>query len=316
MLFKDIYLVGFRPWLSFIWKAHLTNWFWRDRLKRRLIRQNYFLEMKLSYLRKYIPYIKNLKADNNIDSHEDLENEKMFTLWFQGIENAPHVVKQCVDSVKKFYGSRLVILDDNSIPEYITLPEYVIDKKNQKIMGPANFSDIVRLELLYKYGGYWFDATDFMMRPVPDLIKDSDFFMFVSSDLLNPHMFVANCFIRAKKGDPLLKMWRDLVLEYWKNENKNVDYFLVHYLLRLLVTYNDQAKALFEKMPKLLQDPLHLLWFKYGDKPFESQFYDEIKKQIFIQKLSYRKLKFANTEIVPGSTKDYIINNKFKPTQP
>ncbi|MCH5233970.1 MAG: hypothetical protein J1E16_01640 [Muribaculaceae bacterium] len=266
--------------------------------------------MKLSYLRKYVPYIQSLKAENKINYHENLDEEKMFTLWFQGIETAPHVVKQCVESIKEFYGERLVILDDSSVWDYISLPEYVIEKRNKKIMGPANFSDIVRLELLYKYGGYWFDATDFMMRPVPDIIKDSDFFMYVSSETLNPHMFVANCFIRAKKGDPLLKMWRDLVLEYWKNEHKNVDYFLVHYLLRLLVTYNPEAKALFEKMPKIQQDALHLLWFKYGDKPFESHYYDEIKNEIFIQKLSYRKLKFAKTEIQPGTTKDYIINKK------
>lgn len=309
MLFKDPRLVGIKPWLKFIWQGHITNWFWRERRPRRLIRQHHFLEMKMSYLRKYIPFIEKMHADDTIERVSPSE-EKMFTLWFQGIENAPEVVKQCVGSLKGFYGDRVIVLDDQNLSQYVNLPEFIKEKREKKIIGPANFSDIVRLELLYRYGGYWFDATDFLLGPVPEYIEKADFFMFVSSEVLNPHMFVANCFIRAKKGDALLKMWRDLIFEYWKNEKKNIDYFLVHFLLRLLVTYNKEAKELFARMPKVEQDVLHLLWFKYGDLPFSKEDYETMKKECFLQKCSYRKLKFAKTEIFPGTMKDYVINGK------
>ena len=309
-IFKDPYLVGVGPWLKFLWKAHITNWFWKSRLERRLTRQHRFLEMKLSYLRRYIPFIQGMRAVDTIDRSEAFADEKMFTLWFQGLDNAPHVVKQCVESQKRYYADQLIVLDEKTISDYITLPDYIIEKRNRKVMGPANFSDIVRLELLYRYGGIWFDATDYLLGPVSDVVQKADFFMYVSSETLNPHMFVANCFIRAKKGDPLLKMWRDLIFEYWKNENKNIDYFLVHYLFRLLVTYNSEAKKLFEEMPKIEQDSLHLLWFKYGDLPYDKKDYDNMLKENFLQKCSYRKLKFAKTEIIPGSMKDYVINGR------
>ena len=311
MLIKDAEMAGFLPWLKFVWHAHITNWLWRDSLTRRLTRQRRFQELKMGYLARYIPFVKSLKAENLIQTspdENDKSEEKVFSLWFQGVENAPQVVKSCLASVKKIYGDRFIVLDGKTMLDYITLPDYIMEKWEKKQIGAANFSDVVRIELLTHYGGYWFDATDYLLRPVPELIVDSDFFMFVTSPQVYTHMFVQTCFIRAKKGDPLIKMWRDLVFEYWKNENKSADYFLVHLLLKLLVTHNEEAARLFEKMPKLYQDSLHDLWYVYGDRPYDEEDYKKMVGENFFQKCSYRKLKHAVWDIKPDSMADRLIN--------
>ena len=132
--------------------------------------------------------------------------------------------------------------------------------------------------------------------------------MFVTSDTSFIHMFVQTCFMRVKKGDPLLKMWRDLVFEYWKHEKRSIDYFIAHFLLRVLVTYNQDAKRLFAEMPKMYQDDLHLLWQKYGNRPFDSDDFKEMTEKVFFQKCSYRKQRHAVNNIIPGSMADYVIN--------
>ena len=307
----DIELIGFGPWLKYIWKGHIINWLWRDKLKRRITRNMARGEFKMAYLQKYADFAKNLTPEpagpEVASGHQD---EKIYTLWFQGEENAPEIVKKCIDSVKEKYPDKLVILTEKTLFNYISLPDFIMKKREEGKIGAANFSDLVRIELLYKYGGFWFDATDFLTDNIPEEIIASPFFMYVSSDVFFPHMFVQTCFMRVKKKDPLLGLWRSLVFEYWKNEEISCEYFLVHMLLKLLVRENSEARKLFDRMPKRVMDPTHRLWYEIGNLPFDRKLYEEMKKEVFFQKCSYRHQKRGVKEIIPGSMADVVINGK------
>lgn len=312
MLIKDADIVGYGNWLRFIWKAHITNWIWRDRQKRRLTRQKYYGEMKDTFFKKYLPFVESLTAKNDIPSDYKYEEEKLFSLWFQSEENAPLVVKACLESIRKIYGKQFVILNEKTMMDYVSLPDYIMEKWQRKKIKAANFSDIVRIDLLTRHGGYWFDATDYLLSPIPEIIRTADFFMYVTSPVLYTHMFVQTCFMRAKKGDPLIRMWRDLIFEYWRREDMAADYFYAHMLFKLLVTHNAEAKRLFERMPKLYQDRLQDLWYTYGHMPDDTALIDKMKNDTFFQKCSYRKLKHAVNEIKPGTLADRLINGIFK----
>lgn len=306
MLIKDADIVGWGPWLRFVWKGHISNWLWRDSRSRRLTRQKYYSEMKGGYFKKYHDFVANLHAPDRIPEEFNPEEEKYFSLWFQGRDKAPDIVKKCFQSIERVYGDKLIILDEESMTRYIELPDYIMKKWKEGRIIPANFSDIVRIELLTRYGGYWFDATDLLISPIPDVIRDADFFMYVTSPELYTHMFVQTCFMRAKKGDPLIRMWRDLVFEYWRHENRSADYFLVHMLFKYLVTTNKDAKRLFEQMPKLYQDHIHYLWYDYGNLPYKEEYLGKMRENAFFQKCSYRKLKHTVSKILPGSTADVL----------
>lgn len=304
---------GLAGWFRFVWKAHIANPLWRSNEERRLVRERIYSEAKTEYLKKYIPFIKNLKV-SLIESKEekDLSSEKVFSLWLQGEENAPEIVKSCFGSMRATFGDKFLLLDENKLKDFIELPDFIMKKWKNKEMGGAHYSDIIRVELLYKYGGYWFDATDFVTGPVDKRIEEAPFFMYMASDTLSPDMFVQNCFIRAKKGDPLLSMWRALIHEYWKNEDGADYYFLVQNLFKLLVTYNEEAKRLFEKMPKIKMDPTHLLWHKIGDKPYDAALLRKMKEEAFFQKTSYKKMKRSINGIKPWTMADYTINGPFQ----
>lgn len=302
-------LIGTGPWLKFLWKGHIINWLWRDKLKRRIIRNNAFGEYKMSYLQRYADFAKSLRPESSVSRESEIpENEKIFTLWFQGEENAPDIVKKCFKSIRDRYGDRFVVLTDKNLYDYITLPDYIMKKWEEKKIVPANFSDLVRIELLYQHGGYWFDATDFLTGMIPEFIRKSPFFMYVTSDVYFPHMFVQTCFMRSVKKDPLMGIWRALVHEYWKKEEMACEYFLVHMLLKLLVTVNPDAEALFRRMPKVTMDATHVLWHKIGNQPFDEAVYEKMLQEAFFQKCSYKKQRRGVNEIIPGSLADYVIN--------
>lgn len=303
-------LIGYGPWLKFIWKGHITNWLWRNSLQRRITRNNAFGEYKMHYLKKYAEFASKISTPSPTKDYKgNVNDEKIFTLWFQGEENAPEIVKKCLASIREKYGDRFVVLTNETLSDYITLPEYIVKKWKEGKIVNANFSDIVRIELLYQHGGYWFDATDFLTGKIPETIEKTPFFMYVTSEIYFPHMFVQTCFMHGRKYDPLMGMWRTLVHEYWKREDMACEYFLVHMLLKLLVRENSEAKALFEKMPKLPMDPTHLLWSDFGNMPFNKDLYEEMCHEAFFQKCSYKHQKRGVNQIIPGSMADYVLNH-------
>ena len=292
--------------LKFILRAHILNPLWRQRDKRRNVRCYHCYKRVESLLDKYRDFVKNLNlgevpSDNKGD-------EKIFSIWFQGKENAPQLVKVCMQRLENLYGDRYVVLDEQELLNLIDLPPFILEKWRNKSISAAHFSDICRVELLYKYGGMWFDATDYITEPVPQWIEDSDLFIFTCGDIITPHKLIQSCFMRSVKGHPLMGALRALIYEYWRQENKLIDYFLLHYMLRFIVENNQEAYRLFYSMPQITHDPTHVLWHKHKDDPYSDRLYLDSTKDAFFQKTTF-KCKSAR-EPKPGSVADYIINDK------
>lgn len=287
--------------------GHIFNPVWHSRNKRRKRRGYYRFVMAKKLLKDYIHFLKSLKAPrpSGVDQNE---SDKIYTIWFQGEEKAPQLVKVCFDRLKQIYGDRVVILDHTNIRENVNLPDYIWKKWEEGKISHAHLSDICRIALLYQHGGMWFDATDFLTSPVPKWIEEADIFMFLEGGNVTPETFIQSCFMRARKGQPLMGMWLESILEYWKNENHIVHYFLLHYMLRLLVENNSEAAEIFYGMPQIEQDPTHTLWHLHYRDPYSEDLYKATTKDSFFQKTTF-KVKDA-TEPIPGSVADVIIKGE------
>lgn len=291
--------------LKIIIVGHILNPFWLPRVQRRKIRTNYTAHVITKYFKRYLPAVSSVSETKVI--HAD-NTEKIWTIWLQGEEKAPALVRACYRSVRRHCSQELVVLDEKSIFDYISLPDVIIKKYRDGKIGHAHFADICRVELLYKYGGYWLDSTGFVTAPIPQWITDSDFFVFLTGDNYDiggsPYSFMQNCFIRARRGAYLLAAWRAMILEYWLHENHTFDYFMHQLLFKTLVTNDKRAKKHFAKMPHVAQDPTHVLWWKYSDKPYNKKTFDEITAGAFFQKTTYR----GSDNPIPNSFADEMIN--------
>lgn len=293
--------------IEFIIKAHILNPLWRERTKRRNVRCLCSYRRVEAFLEKYRDFVRNLPVGEAAPA-SPREDERIFSIWFQGLENAPKLVKVCMERLTRTYGDRHIVLGEKELFEMITLPEPVMRNWREGTITAAHLSDICRVELLYSYGGMWFDATDFLTSPVPEWVEESDLFIYNCGDVITPQKLIQSCFMRAVKGHPLMGALRAFLYEYWKNEHKLIDYFLLHYMLRFLVENNEEAYRLFYSMPVVHQDPTHILWHKNRDLPFSEELYRESTKDSFFQKTTF-KCKSAEKPI-PGSVADYIINGK------
>lgn len=282
-------------------RGHIFNSFWYGREKRRAIRSDVISDVIPRYFKRYLPAVKKVKDTKVIKNDK---NEKIYTMWLQGEDNAPDLVKACFRSMRRHCKQELVILDENNVFDYISLPETIIKKYKQGKIHHAHFADICRVELLYEHGGYWLDATGFVTSPIPKWIEKEDFFVFLAGHVGSPYSFMQNCFIRARKGSYLLAAWRAMILEYWMKENCTFDYFMHQLMFKTLVMNDLKAKKYFKQMPHVDQDPTHELWWKYENDPFDQKKFNKITSGAFFQKTTYQGAK----KFVPGSIADTMIN--------
>ena len=101
------------------------------------------------------------QTDNNLSRIGELESKPIWFCWLQGFDNAPEIVHACYNSIKRNIPDREIeVIDNENWQEFVELPDYII-KKWEKGRNPAAlFSDLLRLELLIKYGGTWIDSTE------------------------------------------------------------------------------------------------------------------------------------------------------------
>ncbi len=289
-------------------RAHILNPFWRSRDVRRDRRCDVAARAIPQYLKRYVPAPGSIAETTPV---RDDKNEKIFTIWLQGEENAPELVRACFRSIRKNCTQELVVLDENTLWDYITLPDVIMEKRRRGQIKNSHFADICRVELLYQHGGIWLDSTGFATAPIPKWIIDQDFFVYMAGTKVGQaYSYMQNCFIRARRGAYLLAAWRQTILNFWMNEPREFDYFMHQLMFKALVENDPIAKKHFDAMPHVDQDPTHAVWWTIANEPFSQKLFDEYTSGAFFQKTTYNS-PYAKRPI-PGSVADVMINKMYK----
>jgi Capsular polysaccharide synthesis protein len=134
-------------------------------------------------------------------------------VWFQGLERAPEVVRRCHQTwLVRNPGWEVVTLDETSLPQVASL-----DYSRGKLAGqsPNHRANVLRLELLARYGGVWADATCFCVQPLDDWLPAnmrSGFFAFTRP---RGNRLLANWFLAARPANLLVERLFELLGPYW-----------------------------------------------------------------------------------------------------
>jgi len=250
-------------------------------------------------------YFTNKIETEQINPKKTFNNEKIiWQFWGQGwdFEKLPDVVKISYKSVEKYKKDYEIIhLDMNNINDYLEIPAYILKKVENKKMGFAHFTDIIRLALLYNYGGVWIDATILLTDYLPQEYFEMDYFMFQRDDNLenkkdwenyddfyfswNNEMKVRvlNSIIFAKKNNEIIKILLDMLLIFWEHNDLVPNYFFFQVLYTELIE-NYYKKKQCKIVSDTLTHELIRVWF---DK-FSQEKLDEITKRNNVHKLTYK----------------------------
>ena len=170
------------------------------------------------------------------NNSKEESNKYVWFCWLQGIKNAPDIVKACLESQKKWLKDKeFVIITANNYKGYISLPQYIEEKYAKHIIPDALFSDLIRVELLIKYGGTWIDSTVMMTGSnYPAEIFNCHLFMPQYISRNGVRNGISNWMITANKGNHLLRLLRGMLLEYWQRYDCVVDYYIFHLFFRMI----------------------------------------------------------------------------------
>ena len=269
----------------------------KSRTALEILRLSTQLKVKQQLEKKYR---KTLEAfDKTYDKSLPHEvSNKVWICWFQGMDNAPDLVKTCFESVKKnLINKDIVLITADNLEQYVQFPDYIIDKWKSGIITHTHMTDLLRIELLINYGGLWLDATTLCTSPNKDIPKyffESDLFFFQT---LKPGRdgkatYPSSWLISAKTNNKILMATRTLLYEYWKTNTAMDDYFLLHNFISIaLEKYEDDWKSI---VPRDNATP-HILLLRLFDE-YDEEIWQSIKEQTPFHKLSY-KLKYDKTKV-------------------
>ena len=235
-----------------------------------------------------------------------VNKDTVWVMWLQGIESAPDIVRKCIESQKRAMPDKeFIIINEDNVYEYAELPEYIVEKRNKGIISNAQFSDLVRLSLLNKYGGYWIDATVFFTdNSIVSWVEKTKLFMYSFYYFgFNPEIMEYNSwFIYSTTNNNVLCLLQKMMHEYWKENNRLSNYYLWHIMESIA---NDYYKDEIAKMPILSQAQAHVLaTYIYDD--FDKDKYHFLKTTTGIHKLS---IKFDTEKLMrKGTFYDVIFN--------
>ena len=258
----------------------------KSRVALEILRLATHFKVKMNLEKKYIRYLK--EFDRNWIELDHEYSNKVWICWLQGIEKAPEIVKKCYQSVKENMINReIVLITSDNIQKYVQFPAYIIEKWEKGQITHTHMTDLLRLELLIRYGGLWLDATVFCSsKCIPEYMTDSDLFFFQS---LKPgrdgHSHITSSWlISAKTNNKILMAVRKLWYEYWKEHNNLIDYFLLHDFISIVLEF--YPRDWLNIVPRDNATP-HILYLRLFEQ-YDEQIWRSVKAQTPFHKLSYK----------------------------
>lgn len=219
----------------------------------------------------------------------------IWVYWKQGLDQAPEIVKSCINSIKQNADTKVIIITDDNVEQYVKFPLYIIEKLEKGTMSTAAFSDLLRFSLLEHYGGTWIDSTVYLTDKLPEYVTKSDLFAYQDSfGLIRNPALMSVWLLHSTPNNEVIRETRNIAFEYWKNQNYVVEYLLPYIILTMVLKEHSEY---FSKMPYANSDYTHLM-LEHINEEYDEKLTNHILSLSSVHKLSY-KLKheaYANKE--------------------
>jgi len=188
--------------------------------------------------------------------------KKIWMLWFQGLDNAPHVVKECYASWKNLNPDwQVIFLDDTNLHEYVDMEDI---SKGGGVLQKQTLADIIRINLLAKYGGVWVDATCYCCRPLDDWLEEHAGSGFFAFDAPAKSRMMGNWFMASSRDCYLTLRLCEEVNRYWLvNQELSRRPKVAKFLKRLLNTNTYTTKFWFSYPVRRILKIYPYMWFQF-----------------------------------------------------
>ena len=213
-------------------------------------------------------------------------------MWWQGESNCPAVVKLCWASLRKHCGNhKVIIITKDNYKDYVTIPEYIISKVKAGYISFTHLSDIIRADLLVKYGGLWIDSTMFVADDIPDEAFSLEYYTIRYGEkpvydwyTISFYRWAGFCFAAKNTDSLLFSFMREMFYEYWNNHDKLMHYLLIDYFLAIAFDEFPEFRQAWENIPVNNSHCLKLAAYESWD----AEKYAELRQTTRLFKMTYK----------------------------
>lgn len=163
--------------------------------------------------------------------------------WWQGEDEMPELIRLCYESIKRNLPAektalRLITLDN--CRQYVTFTEPLIHKFQEGKISYTQFSDVLRAELLYRYGGMWIDTTYYVTHPIPETYFQENGIYTIRFDSpvwdtdITRGRWSGNLWC-VRPGHRLFQFLMEALWYYFETEDTLIDYYLIDYIIAVAV---------------------------------------------------------------------------------
>lgn len=231
------------------------RYFWANEVDYRYVKRRYG---RWNYLAKYQPSYK--------------DGNTIWVMWWQGADvEKPSLIETCIESIRRNKGDYdVIIIDKNNYKEYIEIPQFILDKFDNGIIGIAAFSDYIRFALMEKYGGWYLDATIYVTKTItqPETsfysVKYDGLKNTICKSMWSPFLWY------LPQGHPLTVFIHKAFDDYWAHHDKIVNYFLIDALVRTFYNISPDFKVQIDSL-KYDNPDLYFLQFEESRLPYDEK---------------------------------------------
>ena len=276
------------------WKNHtkfLLRMHKQEDHRKELKRMTIFWD---SFLDVIQPYINAPIYPSVIDDGK----EAVIWVYWNDLTTMPLLVKKCIERIRQNSNHhKVVVVCEETVQNYLKLDEIIWRKYHEGKISKTHFSDIVRIALLYPYGGVWMDCTLLLTQPLPEFVTSSDFYTNRLAEA-DKHNICdgrwSTFFMACHKGNLMMQATLDVFVEYWKRYDYNVDYVWMDYIFNLVYNNITSVRRMIDSVP--YNNPgIWLLQLRINQACSKKEYADIFNdKSRFIYKLSCKK-SFGNS---------------------
>lgn len=261
-----------------------------ENVKKKLLKKH---QIMLDFLEdKFKNYWSSYKCIKDLpDCDVNLRN-KIWICWWQGLDNAPEIVKSCVESIERYSGKyEVVCITDENYKNYVKFPDWIVEKYRNGVFSRTHFSDLLRMNILATYGGIWIDSTFFCAGSCFESYMQMPLWSIKRPDYL--HCSVAGGYFAgyslgcSYQNRWIFKVIRDILFKYWHDNDKLIDYLLVDYAVVLAQRHFQEISEAFCKIEPNNANCDEL--YKVLGEPYDENMWREIRKDTVLYKLTWKQ---------------------------
>lgn len=228
------------------------------------------MELKYQYIKTTLKPLLQLyeSYSGSLDSMKSLAEEfyqkddfegkiPVWVCWWQGEEAVPELVKMCLNSIRRSIPKEKAVIRFITLEncmEYVTFTDTIIKKFQEGKITLTHLSDILRAELLYRYGGMWIDATYYISDNIEETLFETDTFWtlkypgYIWKSDISQGRWACNL-LRVPPKSLFARFLMESFWYYWEVNDSLIDYFLIDYVAALAYDTFPEVQKMIDECP-------------------------------------------------------------------